>query len=104
MALFPLTAVKVQSSVGSASQNQNSGMHNGDASNNNVQLSIAQTLKEVLERFNRLERGPKRPQGRRQNMQRANKTYFICNPPDHFFKQCPRYRSAQTGSGPGRWK
>ena len=82
-----------QSTVGSNSQNQSS-------SNNSEQLSIAQTLQEVLERLKRLERGPERPQGSRQNMQRANKTCFICDSPDHFFKQCPKYRSAQSGTGP----
>ena len=81
-----------QRTVGSNSQNQSS-------SNNSEQLSIARTLQEVLERLNRLERGPERPQGSRQNMQRANKTCFICNSPDHFFKQCPRYKFALTGTG-----
>ena len=49
------------------------------ASTNTDQLSIAQTLREVLERLGRLERGTDRPQGNRQNTQRTNKTCFICN-------------------------
>ena len=54
-------------------------MHNDNAFSNTEQMSIAQTLREVVERLSRLERVPERPQGNRQNMQRANKTCFICN-------------------------
>lgn len=83
-----------------ASQNQRSGMHNDNALSNIEQMSIAQTLREVVERLSKLERGRERPRGNRQNMQRANQTCFVCNSPDHFFRQCPRYRSAQTGTVP----
>ena len=91
---------KNQSTESTASQNQRSGMHNDNAFSNNEQISIAQTLREVVERLSKLERGRERPRGYRQNMQRANQTCFICNSPDHFFRQCPRYRSAQTGTVP----
>ena len=91
---------KNQRTESAASHNQMPGMHNDNAFSNNEQLSIAQTLWEVLECLNRLERHLERLQGNMQNTQRANKTCFICNSPDHFFRQCPRYRSAETGTVP----
>ena len=91
---------KNQSTESTASQNQRSGILNDNAFSSNEQMSIAQTLRDVVERLSKLERGPERPRGNRQNMQRANQTCFICNSPDHFFRQCPRYRSTQTGTVP----
>ena len=78
-----------QSTIGSASQNQGSSLHNEMANTTTDRLSIAQTLREVLQRLRRLERGTDRPQGNRQNTQRANKTCFISNSPEHFLNSVP---------------
>lgn len=63
-------------------------------------LSIAQALRDVVQRLDRLERGSDRAQGYRQIGPKPSKTCYICNSPTHFFRKCPKYRSAQTGTVP----
>lgn len=62
--------------------------------------SINKTLMEVVQRLERLERNRDKPFVKRTQGQRQPRTCFLCQSPEHFFRQCPKYLSAQAGNAP----
>ncbi|MCG8047156.1 MAG: hypothetical protein N0E48_16255 [Candidatus Thiodiazotropha endolucinida] len=79
--------------------NQSTPFQTGcQSSMENEALSIGTTLRNLVERLESLERGRNRPYQNRQSFRRQNKTCYICDSPNHFFRKCPKYMAAQAGT------
>ena len=63
--------------------------------------SVQETLKQVVDRLDRLERKGLNPFGpdRSTNYQQGNKACFLCKSTDHFYRKCPFYNKSKAENG-----